>query len=43
MPMSSLNSNDLQSRSQSSRVAFGCGGTGDLHYRCAADKSAETA
>ncbi len=30
-------------RSQSSRAALGCGGTGDLHLGCAADKSAATA
>ncbi len=30
-------------RSQSNRAPLGCGGTGDLHHRCAADKSAATA
>ncbi len=30
-------------RSQSNRAPLGCGGTGDLHHRCAADRSAETA
>ncbi len=29
-------------RSQSNRAALGCGGTGDLHRVCAADKSAAT-
>ncbi len=30
-------------RSQSNRVPLGCGGTGDLHHGCVADKSAATA
>ncbi len=30
-------------RSQSSRAPLGCGGTGDSHHGCAADKSAATA
>ncbi len=30
-------------RSQSNRAPLGCGGTGDLHHGCAADKSAATA
>ncbi len=30
-------------RSQSNRVHLGCGGTGDSHHGCAADKSAATA
>ncbi len=30
-------------RSQSNRAALGCGGTGDSHHGCAADKSAATA
>ncbi len=30
-------------RSQSNRALLGCGGTGDSHHGCAADKSAETA
>ncbi len=30
-------------RSQSNRAPFGCGGTGDSHHGCAADKSAATA
>ncbi len=30
-------------RSQSNSAPLGCGGTGDSHYRCAADKSAATA
>ncbi len=29
-------------RSQSNRAPLGCGGTGDSHHGCAADKSAET-
>ncbi len=29
--------------SQSNRAPLGCGGTGDSHHGCAADKSAETA
>ncbi len=29
-------------RSQSNRAALGCGGTGDSHHGCAADKSAAT-
>ncbi len=29
--------------SQSNRAPLGCGGTGDLHHGCAADKSAATA
>ncbi len=29
-------------RSQSNRAPLGCGGMGDSHYRCAADKSAAT-
>ncbi len=29
-------------RSQSNRATLGCGGTGDLHHGCAADKSAAT-
>ena len=29
-------------RSQSNRAPLGCGGTGDSHHRCAADKSAAT-
>ncbi len=29
-------------RSQSNRAPLGCGGTGDLHHGCAADKSAAT-
>ncbi len=29
-------------RSQSSRAALGCGGTGDSHHGCTDDKSAET-
>ncbi len=31
------------SRSQSNRAPLGCGGTGDSHHGCAADKSAATA
>jgi len=30
-------------RSQSNRAPWGCGGTGDSHHGCAADKSAATA
>ncbi len=30
-------------RSQSNRAPLGCGGTGDSHHGCAAEKSAETA
>ncbi len=30
-------------RSQSNRAPLGCGGTGDSHHGCAADKSAATA
>ncbi len=30
-------------RSQSNRAPLGCGGTGDSHHECAADKSAATA
>ncbi len=30
-------------RSQSNRAPLGCGGTGDLHHGCAADKSTATA
>ncbi len=30
-------------RSQSNRAPLGCGGTGDWHHGCAADKSAATA
>ncbi len=30
-------------RSQSNRAPLGCGGTGDLHHGCVADKSAATA
>ncbi len=30
-------------RSESNRAPLGCGGTGDLHHGCAADKSAATA
>ncbi len=30
-------------RSPSNRAPLGCGGTGDSHYGCAADKSAATA
>ncbi len=30
-------------RSPSNRASLGCGGTGDSHHGCAADKSAETA
>ncbi len=30
-------------RSQSNRASLGCGGTGDEHHGCAADKSAATA
>ncbi len=29
-------------RSQSNRAHLGCGGTGDSHHGCAADKSAAT-
>ncbi len=30
-------------RSQSNRASLGCGGTGDLHHNCAANKSGATA
>ncbi len=30
-------------RSQSNRAHLGCGGMGNLHHGCAADKSAATA
>ncbi len=44
MTMSSLYSNvSTVTRSQSSRVPLGCGGTGYSHHGCAADKSAATA
>lgn len=29
-------------RYQSNKTPLGCGGMGDLHHECAADKSAET-
>ncbi len=41
MTMSSLYS--TVTRSQSNRASLGCGGTGDSHHGCAADKSAATA
>ncbi len=33
----------IGNRSQSNRAPLGCGGTGDSHHGCAADKSAATA
>ncbi len=33
----------IVTRSQSNRAPLGCGGTGDSHHGCAADKSASTA
>ncbi len=45
LTMSSLysNHNYTVTRSQSNRAPLGCGGTGDSHHGCAADKSAATA
>ncbi len=44
MTMSSLYSNGLHSHEISiNRAHLGCGGTGDSHHGCAADKSAATA
>ncbi len=44
MKMSSLYSNGLHSHQISiNRASLGCGGTGDSHHVCAADKSAATA
>ncbi len=41
MTMSSLYSNSLRSHQTSiNRAPLGCGGTGDLHHGCVADKSA---
>ncbi len=35
--------NSTDTRSQSNRAPLGCGGTGDSHHGCAADKSAAAA
>ncbi|KAG8541094.1 hypothetical protein GDO81_029718 [Engystomops pustulosus] len=43
MTMRSLDTNgSTVTRSQSNRASLGCGGTGDSHHGCAADKSAAT-